>query len=198
MLRSVVRVVVDELVGWEIPWLNDITSIHSSCSVSNDSPEIPSTFRNILFAPPFVVVLVDCGLTKPLLGSFSSVGGSGGDGIGVGLGGAGGGAGEGTASGFIGGCVGVTGVSLGVAGSAGLVGVGEGNSVQATNKIAVLRNMDRSSAVILFRVIKCRVDMTNLPILFITGSSNYMYIVQTVNSYLVRCDVNLFSTPPDC
>ena len=119
------------------------------------------------------------------------MGGSGGDGIGVGLGGAGGGAGEGTASGFIGGCVGVTGVSLGVAGSAGLVGVGEGNSVQATNKIAVLRNMDRSSAVILFRVIKCRVDMTNLPILFITGCSNYMYIVQTVNSYLVRWDVNI-------
>jgi len=124
----------------------------------------------------------------PLLGGFSSVGG--GDGIGVG--GAGRGAGEGTASGFMGGCVGVTGVcgitgvSLGCTGSVGSTGEGEGKLMQATNKITILRDIDRSRAVIFSRRIKRRVDMTNLLIVFITGSFNYMLIVQTVNSYLVR------------
>jgi hypothetical protein len=173
-----------------MPWLNDKTSIQSSCLSSNDSPGIPSTFRNILLPPPLVVVLVTCGSTMPLLGGFSSVGG----GDGIGIGGAGGGAGEGAASGFMGGCVGVTGVcgitgvSLGVAGSVGSTGDGEGKLMQATNKITILRNIDRNRAVILFRRIKRSVDMTNLLIVFITGSFNYMLIVQTVNSYLVRWD----------
>ena len=114
----------------------------------------------------------------PLLGGFSSVGG--GDGIGVG-------AGEGTASGFMGVC-GITGVSLGCAGSVGSTGDGEGKLMQATNKITILRNIDRNRAVILFRRIKRSVDMTNLLIVFITGSFNYMLIVQPVNSYLVRWD----------
>jgi hypothetical protein len=179
VLRSAVRVVDNELVGWEMPWLNDKTSIQSSCLSSNDSPGIPSTFRNILLPPPLVVVLVTCGSIKPLLGGFSSVGG----GDGIGIGGAGGGAGEGTASGFMGGCVGVTGVcgitgvSLGVAGSVGSTGDGEGKLMQATNKITILRNIDRNRAVILFCRIKRSVDMTNLLIIFITGSFNYMLIV---------------------
>ena len=94
--------------------------------------------------------------------------------MGDGTGGTGGGAGEGTASGFMGGCVGstgvcgITGVSSGAAGLAGSVVVGKGNPVHATNKIAEVRNMDRNRAVILFRVIKCRVDMANLLIVFIT------------------------------
>jgi len=115
----------------------------------------------------------------PLLGGFSSVGG----GDGIGAGGAGGGAGEGIASGFMGGCVGVTGVggitgvSLGVAGSVGSTGDGEGKLMQATNKITILRNIDRNRAVILFCRIKRSVGMPNLLIVFITGSFNYMLTV---------------------
>ena len=173
-----------------MPWLNDKTSIQPACASSVDSPEIPSRLKNILLTPPLVVVVDDCGSTKPLLGGFSSVGD--GDGIGVGGGVADGGAGEGTASGFMGGCVGVTGVcgitgiSLGCAGSVGSTGEGEGKLMQATNKIAKLRDTDRSRTAIFFCRIKRRVDMTNLLIVFITGSFNYMLILQTVNSYLVR------------
>jgi hypothetical protein len=134
-----------------------------------------------LFAPPFVVVLVACGSTKPLLGGFSSVGN--GDGISVG-----GGAGEGTASGFMGGCVGGTGVcgimgvSLGFAGSVGSTGEGEGKSMQATNNNTVLRNTDRSSAVILFRRIKCRNNITDLLIVHESSNLNYIVISHSVNS----------------
>lgn len=118
----------------------------------------------------------------------------GGDGIGVGIGGTGGGAGEIATSGFIGGCVGVvgvcgvTGVSSGVAGSVGLIGGVEGNSTQATNNIAVLRAIVRSKSEIFFCRVKRLGDIGNLLIIYKSGNLNYIVIMYTVNSYLVRCD----------